>query len=261
VGILEGKTMVIAGVGPGLGRKLAVAATREGASVVLGARRADPLAALARELEEAGGQVVAVSADIGDPEGCSRLVGGVDRLGGQLDALVVVAALDAIFGGIEGADLGHWRAAMELNFFAPMQLTAAALDRFGPEGGAICFVTTQTIYRPATAVLQAGYAGSKAAVLGAARHLAVELGPRGIRVNTVAPGWMDGPAVQHYVAAVAAGEGVEEAVVRRRITDNLPLRDMAADGDVAETICFLCSDRARRITGQALLVNAGEHMH
>jgi NAD(P)-dependent dehydrogenase (short-subunit alcohol dehydrogenase family) len=260
VGMLAGRTMIVAGVGAGLGRAVAERAHAEGARLVLAARQLERIGPLAAALDPTGMRVRAVAADVTDPKACDRLVHAASGMG-TLDALVVVAALDTVFGGIVGADLTEWRRAMEINFFGAMQLTAAAIDAFGEEGGSIVYVTTQTIYRPPSAVLQAGYAASKAALLGAARHLAVELGRRRIRVNTVAPGWMDGPAVEHYIQSTAAAEGVEPAVVRGRITANLPLGEMASDGDVADAIVYLCSPRARAITGQALLVNAGEHPH
>lgn len=90
--------------------------------------------------------------------------------------------------------------------------------------------------------------------------MARELGPYRIRVNTVLPGWMWGPPVQAFVTFTAHGEGVPEEEVRARLTERMALPDLATDGDVADAAAFLASDRARAITGQSLLVNAGELM-
>lgn len=90
--------------------------------------------------------------------------------------------------------------------------------------------------------------------------LAHELGPHRIRVNTVLPGWIWGPPVQAYVRFAADSEGVPEAEVLARLTERMALPELATDGDVAEAAAFLASDRARAITGQSLLVNAGELM-
>lgn len=90
--------------------------------------------------------------------------------------------------------------------------------------------------------------------------MAQELGPHRIRVNTVLPGWMWGPPVQAYVRFTADSEGVPEAEVLGRLTERMALPEPATDGDVAEAAAFLASDRARAITGQSLLVNAGELM-
>lgn len=107
---------------------------------------------------------------------------------------------------------------------------------------------------------QAAYAASKGALTSAMYSLARELGPHRIRVNTVLPGWMWGPPVQAYVQFTAHTEGIEESEVKVRLTERMALPDLATDGDVADAAVFLASDRARAITGQSLLVNAGELM-
>jgi NAD(P)-dependent dehydrogenase (short-subunit alcohol dehydrogenase family) len=89
-------------------------------------------------------------------------------------------------------------------------------------------------------------------------HMARELGPDRIRVNMVVPTWMWGPPVQAYVKWQAQERGVAEEAVVSEITANMPLGEIPADEDVAEAIVFFCSDRARMITGETLMVNAGE---
>jgi NAD(P)-dependent dehydrogenase (short-subunit alcohol dehydrogenase family) len=109
-------------------------------------------------------------------------------------------------------------------------------------------------------VPQAGYAASKAALMGAVAHLTRELGPYRIRVNTVVPSWMWGPPVEGYVNATASAQGIDPGEIVGGITRNMPLGEIPSDGDVAEAVVFLASDRARMITGQSLLVNAGEYI-
>src|SRR5438309_7739960 len=104
------------------------------------------------------------------------------------------------------------------------------------------------------------YAASKSALTGAMRHLANEVGGDGVRVNEIAPGWMWGPPVEGYVNMVAQQRGVGQDAVLGELTATMPLRRMATDGEVAETIVFFASPRAGGITGQTLLVNAGEIM-
>ena len=98
------------------------------------------------------------------------------------------------------------------------------------------------------------------ALTSAMYSLARELGPHRIRVNTVLPGWMWGPPVQAYVQFTAQTEGVPEADVLKRLSERMALPELATDSDVADAAVFLASDRARAITGQSLLVNAGELM-
>lgn len=259
--MLAGSTVVVAGVGEGLGRQVGRVARREGADVVLGARTAPVVEKVAAELDPSGRHVAACGFDVTDPEQCARLVQtAVDRFG-RLDALVVSAAVDKLFGGIDGADWGRWHRAMEVNLFGALYLVEAALPHFGSRGGSVVLVGTQSVYLPPPQLLQAGYAASKAAVLGAMRHLAVELGPRKVRLNSVAPGWMWGPAVATYVGMQSEATGQPADEVRAGLSQQLPLRQMATDADVAEAVCFFASDRSRAITGQSLLVNAGEYLH
>jgi NAD(P)-dependent dehydrogenase (short-subunit alcohol dehydrogenase family) len=139
-------------------------------------------------------------------------------------------------------------------------MTRACLPALKEKGGSVVFIGTQSSVAAPSQVKQAAYAASKGALTSAMYSMARELGPYRIRVNTVLPGWMWGPPVQAYVAFTARTEGVPEAEVRARLAERMALPDLATDGDVADAAVFLSSDRARAITGQSLLVNAGELM-
>lgn len=258
--MMQGKTVAVAGAGRGLGREVAEVTLREGGNVALGARSVDVIEDLAKQLDPSGTRVMTQRLDVTDRQSCAEFITAIATRFGPLDALVDIAALDSVFGGIEGADWDEWHRMLEINFFGAMYMVEAAMPHFASKGGSVVFVGSQTMYLPPPAVPQAGYSASKAAVVGSMRHMAIELGRRKIRVNNVAPGWMWGPAVEGYVQMTAKASNVSEEEVKGGITQNLPFGDMATDGDVAETIMFLASDRARGITGQSLLVNAGEHM-
>ena len=107
---------------------------------------------------------------------------------------------------------------------------------------------------------QIAYASSKGALLSAMYHLAAELGPDRIRVNAVIPTWMWGPPVQMYVDWQSGERGISKDDVIGEITGNMAIPEIPADEDVAEAVVWLCSDRARMVTGQSLMVNAGEVM-
>jgi len=139
-------------------------------------------------------------------------------------------------------------------------MTRACLPALKRNGGAVVLIGTQSSVAAPSEVRQAAYAASKGALTSAMYSLARELGPHRIRVNTVQPGWMWGPPVQAYVQFAAHTEGVPEAEIGQRLAGRMALPDLATDGDVAEATVFLASDRARAITGQSLLVNAGELM-
>jgi NAD(P)-dependent dehydrogenase (short-subunit alcohol dehydrogenase family) len=167
-----------------------------------------------------------------------------------------------VFGGLEAAgDFAEWRTTLDVNLFGSMQMTRAALPALCRTGGAVVFVSSQTQHHPPPQVVQMAYSASKAAITGAMRHLANEVGGDGVNVNEVAPGWMWGPPVEGYVNMTAEGRGVSQEQVLTELTAHMPLQRMATDGEVAETIVFFASPRAAGITGQTILVNAGEVMH
>lgn len=258
---LDGRTIIISGVGPGLGRETALVAAREGANVVLGARTESTLESVANEVDPTGAHVAYVVTDVTRDEDCARLVDtAVARFGG-VDALVNCAALDTLFGGLESAgDFSAWRATFDVNLFGSLQMTRAALGELRKSRGAVVMVSSQTQHHPPQAAPQMGYAASKSALTGAMRHLAQEVGGDGVRINEIAPGWMWGPPVETFVKMTAQGRGVDEDVVLTELTSHMPLRRMATDEEVAETIVFFASPRSAGVTGQTLLVNAGEIM-
>lgn len=256
--ILEDKTVVVSGVGPGLGREIAVAAAREGANVVIGARTQANLERVASEIDATGERVAWAATDITDPQQCRRLAATAAERFGRIDALVNCAALDTVFGGIENAKWDEWRSAIEINLFGTMQMTEAVLPYMKGAGGSIVCIGSQAMFW--SQVPQAAYAASKAALTGAIAHLAQELGPHRIRVNSVVPSWMWGPPVEGYVNSTAEAQGIEPKVIIDGITRQMPLGEIPSDGDVAEVVIFFASDRARMVTGQALLVNAGEYI-
>ncbi|MCP9208638.1 SDR family oxidoreductase [Streptomyces cucumeris] len=258
--LLRGKTVIVSGVGPGLGHQVAAAALRDGANAVLGARTADRLARAATGLDPDGGRTAWRATDIADEGQCDALAAlAVERFGG-IDAVVHVAALDGHFGGLEDADFAAWTQVVDINLLGTLRMTRACLPALKERGGAVVLIGTQSSVAAPSEVRQTAYAASKGALVSAMYGLARELGPHRIRVNTVQPGWMWGPPVQGYVSFAARSEGVSEEVVRDRLARRMALPELATDGEVAEAAVFLASDRARAITGQSLLVNAGELM-
>lgn len=258
--LLAGNTVVVSGVGPGLGREIAAACIRDGANVVLGARTEANLKAAADELDGSGERVAWRVTDITDRDHCAALVDLAVARFGAVDGLANCAALDAIFGGVEDAKWDEWQQAFDVNVRGTMQMTQAAVRamKAGGQGGAVVFIGSQAMYW--CQVPQTAYAASKAALVGAAAHLVRELGPHRIRVNTVVPSWMWGPPVETYVNMTARAQGIDPSVVAGQIAAQMPLGEIPSDGDVADAVAFFLSDRARMITGQSLLVNAGEYL-
>lgn len=257
--VLQDKVVVVAGVGDGLGREVARLALRDGARVVAAARSVDKLEKICAELDPDGKRIVACATDILDEDSCKHLAQtAVERFGG-IDAVVNVAALDTLFGGLESTPDDDWKRAFETNVIGTLHVVRAVVPHLRTRGGgSVVLVGSRSQWFP-PANAQIAYASSKGALLSSMYHLVHELGPDRIRVNMVVPTWMWGPPVQMYVKWQAGTRKISEQAVIDEITAGMPLgNEIPADDDVAEAIVFFCSDRSRMITGETLQVHAGE---
>jgi NAD(P)-dependent dehydrogenase (short-subunit alcohol dehydrogenase family) len=258
--LLDGRVVLVSGTGPGLGSETARAVLREGGSVVLG-DRLGRVESLRNELDPDGGHSVAVLADVTDPAASERLVQAASERFGRLDAVVNVAAVDTVFGGLMSGSLDDWDLAAQVNVKGALQVTKAAVPLIEASGGgAVVFIGSIGAVARDEQFEMMAYGATKGAMVTAAWYLARELGPRGIRVNTVSPGYKWGPVLESALRAQAEATGVDIDRVAQPIRDSLALRYIPTDGDVANTIAFLCSDLAKGITGQTLFVDAG-HGH
>lgn len=260
--LLEGKVVIVSGIGPGLGQELSTLAAKEGAAaVVMAARTPAKLDAAEQEIRELGLQtpLLKVPTDIADAGQCQALADRTVAEFGRIDVLFNSAYDPGSFEPIEAADLDGWRRSMDVNFFGTMQLTQACIGPMkAAGGGAIVMIATMVEHKPLAT--QGGYGASKSALRSATKHLALELGPHNIRVNSAHMGWMWGPAVEGYFAwqSQASGRPVEELVAQ--VTRSIPLGVIPDDGECAKAAVFLASDYASVVTGAALDVNGGEFM-
>jgi NAD(P)-dependent dehydrogenase (short-subunit alcohol dehydrogenase family) len=255
--ILEGKTVVVTGVGEGLGRECASSAHRDGANVVLAARTASTLESVAKDLDPSGTRTAVHATDITDPESCRSLVDFATECFGSVDALIQVAAFEHAWGGLYDLKFEDWRSAFDTNVLGTLTVVrpvAEAMKRAG--GGSIVLIGSQSMFQPQ--MPQGGYAASKSALLTAMYYLCDELGPDNIRCNMVIPSWMWGPPVQMLVDYRSEKQGRSKEDVLFDIVGKFPLRRMTEDDEVADVATFFCSDRAKAVTGQYLLVNSGE---
>jgi NAD(P)-dependent dehydrogenase (short-subunit alcohol dehydrogenase family) len=256
--MLKGKVVVVVGVGPGLGREVARVALRDGARVAIGARGEEKLRKLAAELDPSGERVACCATDVCDPARCAALFDAAAARFGGVDAVVQVAALDTVMGSLATTAPDDWRRALDVNVVGTVNVVRAALPKLEARGGgAVVLIGSQSMWHPAT-LPQIAYAAAKGALVSALIHMAKELGPKRIRVNMVVPTWMWGPPVEGYVRWQSKSRGVTPETVIGEITAGMPLGEIPADEDVAEAVAFFCSDRSRMITGETLMVNAGE---
>jgi NAD(P)-dependent dehydrogenase (short-subunit alcohol dehydrogenase family) len=261
--LLQDKVVIVSGVGPGLGQANARALAREGATVVLAARNAEYLATVQREIEAGGGRAFAVPTNLVDPEQVRALVDGTLGTFGRIDALVNNAFRMDSFEPFESVDLGKWRKIFEVNVWGALGLTQACIPHLkkavAEHGDAsIVFVISMSMrkIRP----LEGGYSSSKAAVQTAAKSMAVELGPSGVRVNCVAPGWIGGPNVEIFIDMESQARGITKDEVRAEIEARIPLGIIPPQDDIANSVLYFVSPWSRVVTGQTLDVNGGEFL-
>jgi NAD(P)-dependent dehydrogenase (short-subunit alcohol dehydrogenase family) len=255
--ILEDKTILVSGVGPGLGREIASRVLRDGGRVVIGARKAESLEVAAKELDPSGERVLAHAFDITNESACGEIVAAAEKRFGRLDGLAQVAAAEPM-GDLASTPVDHFRTANEVNVIGSVQLVKAAVPAFERAGGgSVVLIGSQSTELPPPSP-QLAYSASKGALRAVSIALSTELGPKKIRVNTVIPTWMWGPPVEGYVRWQANERKVPEAQIKAELESLFSLGEIPADDDVAEAVVVFLSDRLRMVTGEFLRVDAGQ---
>ncbi|MEK9649405.1 MAG: SDR family oxidoreductase [Gammaproteobacteria bacterium] len=257
--ILQDKVVIVSGIGPGLGQELAYGAAEEGAKVVLAARTESKLNEVERNISSQGNEVLSVITDITSLESCKNLIRMTVSKFGKVDCLLNSAYRPGNFTEFDQGSMEDWKETMNTNYFGTMQLTLEAVKQMKIQSsGSIVMINSLITKKPLQT--QGGYAASKGALTASTKILAKELGPYGIRVNSVYMGWMWGPPVETYVNQTAQAMGIEPKNIINGITKDIPLGFIPNDRDCANAALFFASDLAKVITGANLDVNGGEFM-
>lgn len=243
---LHGARALVTGGSRGIGAATARLLARAGAKVVVGYRsRMADAAKVVADLRALGAHAEAFGADISTREGAESLVAETLRVLGGLDLFVGNAGIwPAEEVPLTEMDDERWLRTIRENVDSIFYTTRAVAGAMADHGRIVLVSSTAGQRGEA---MHADYAATKGAVISFTKSLAVELAPRDITVNAVAPGWVD----TEMVAAPMAAEG------RERIAASIPLRRIATADDIAGPILFLCSPLARHITGEILNVNGG----
>jgi 3-oxoacyl-[acyl-carrier protein] reductase len=249
---LRGKVALVTGASRGLGKAIAESLVREGASVAIAARDPRTLEAAARDL---GGQVVHRPADVTREEDVTALVEGVLERFGRLDVLVANA------GGppssrFETTELSAWREGLDLSLVSTILLCRAVVPRMKEQrSGRIVAVTSISVKQPVDGLILSNTA--RAGVVGLMKTLSNELGPFGIGVNVVCPGYTRTDRLVELAARMSANEGSSPESIYSRWTSQIPLGRLGEPSEFASVVTFLCSERASYVTGTCLQVDGG----
>jgi len=258
--LLKDKVVIVSGIGPGLGVKLAIEAAREGArAVAIGARTAEKLDDAEQRMREvaASCQVLKMVTDIRDAAQCRRLADATQRQFARIDGLVNSAYFWGAPSTAEAADLNGWKDVLDTNVLGTMHMTQAVLPAMKAQGGgAIVNISSMATVKPHTG--EVGYAASKGAMNVASKYLAAELGEHNIRVNVARMGWMLGVPVQNYITHAAKQQGIPEKQMYDAVAAHIALRRLVSDTECARAALFLISDYASGVTGAVLDANGGE---
>lgn len=257
--MLRDKVVVVAGVGAGLGRSIALASAREGADVVLAARTASTLEEVAKEVTALGRRGLAVPTDLGDAEAAGQLAEAARAEFGRVDALVYNALAMPPIKGLTKVPLESLSESFDGNVVAALRLTRLFVPALADAQGSVVMINSMVVRFSQLGM--GPYKLAKAALLAMAQSLATELGSQGIRVNSVAPGHIWGDSLKWYFGYLAHKRGVSVEDIYRETAAGIDLGRLPEPDEIADAAVFLASPLARAITGQCLDVNCGEYHH
>lgn len=260
MGELDGKVAIIVGAGPGIGRASAERLAGEGADLCLMARRLEPLEALANPIRvSTGRRVLALQADLGKVAECQALVERTVSELGRVDIVVNVATYGAKSMAVVDADWETWRDSFEVNVIGTLEITRSAARHMKEQGGG-SIVQIATLGMHSMVPKRAAYNATKQAMVTASFTMAREMGPYGIRLNVVTPGFTTGDSLDELFAEIGKKIGTDGPTAMKRAARSAPLKSHVDPEDIADAVYYLASPRSRFVTGVEIMVDAGQHL-
>jgi 3-oxoacyl-[acyl-carrier protein] reductase len=244
---LEGKVAVVTGASKGIGAEIARTLAKAGAAVAVNYSSDEKGAAkVVADIVAGGGKAVAIQASVAKPADVKRLFAETRQALGTPAILINNAGVFA-FSPLDGVEVDEFRRQFDTNVLGTILAAREAATAFGDTGGSI--VNVSSIVSTGAIAGSVVYSATKGAVDAVTRVLAAELGPRGIRVNTVAPGMVETEGTH---SAGFIGSDFEQDAVK-----GTPLGRIGQPGDIAEVALFLASDAARWVTGERIEAGGG----
>jgi NAD(P)-dependent dehydrogenase (short-subunit alcohol dehydrogenase family) len=244
---LTGQVAVVTGSSKGIGRSIAEIMAQMGAKVVVSSRKADACEEVAAGIRKAGGEATVIACNIGRKPEVEALIKGAVQKYGRIDAMVCNAAVNPYFGPLAGIQDEQWDKIMESNIRSNLWLANLTAPGMAERGGGTITIVSSIGGLKGSAKLGA-YAVSKAADFGLARSLAVEWGPKNVRVNAIAPGLVK--------TDFARALWEDKANLAKRL-ENSPLKRIGDPADIGGIAAFLASPAAAFITGQVIVADGG----
>jgi 3-oxoacyl-[acyl-carrier protein] reductase len=257
LGRLAGKVAIITGASSGLGPVMAKLFVREGAKVLLAARKED---LVIKAAEAAGGGAIGMRADVTREEDVAAMVDRAMQEFGQVDCLMNNAAGPGVDKWIWEQTVENWNATFAIDVTALMLCTREVLNRSMLERKTGSIVNFSSTAGWSGMVRKTHYASAKAAQRTFTKSVALEVGPMGIRCNCLVPGGIDTELLQNYQRRIASERGCSYEDIRDEARNSVPLRTISTPEDVANLALFLASDESRTITGQSINCDAGAYM-
>ncbi|RSZ58386.1 SDR family oxidoreductase [Massilia atriviolacea] len=245
---LTGKVAIVTGASSGIGYETAKLFAREGAKVVLGARRQAALQALVAEIEAGGGEAVAVPGDIGDEDSARALVEVATGTFGGLDIAFNNAGMTGESTALAELSVAAWDAILATNLRSAFLCARYQIPAMIARGGGSLIFTSSFVGHTVGFPGMGAYAASKAGLIGLMQVIAVEYGAHGIRANALLPGGTDTPMGRACANTPEARAFVEGLNVLKRL---------AQPSEIARSALYLASDASSFTTGTSLLVDGG----
>jgi NAD(P)-dependent dehydrogenase (short-subunit alcohol dehydrogenase family) len=261
--LLPDKVVIISGIGPGMGLKLAIHAAKEGArGIVVTARRKSNLDMTVEVVKELGTHcdIIGIENDVRDAAGCQRVADATVERFGAIHALINNQSLHGPLDRASEGDLDLWVETFKGNVIGTMKMCRAVLDQMKKQGGGYIVNVNTMGSRRTPIISEASYCAGKAALTSASRTLAEEVGRFGIHVNGLYPGWMWGATVKNYFERWSTESGQSQQELYDQVADQMALKRIVTDDEVALAGLFLASDYASAITGAILDANGGNYM-
>jgi NAD(P)-dependent dehydrogenase (short-subunit alcohol dehydrogenase family) len=247
---LKGKRAIVTGAGQGIGEAIARVFAAEGATVVIGERNATTGAAVAASIVESGGKAIFLATDVTDKTQVARLVDSAVTEMGGVDILVNNAGANVFYEPLEMPEEA-WRRCMDLDLDAAWTCSKAVLPgMIAQGGGAIVNIASGHSFKIIPHTFP--YPVAKHALVGLTRALGIEYAANGVRVNAIAPGYIDTPIAEAYWATFP-----DPAAERKRAEDIHPPKRIGRPVEVANTALFLASDEAPFINAETIVIDGG----